>query len=214
MRGCLSLPFRLLFLAILVLAGFVAWSHRREILQRVHQWTASSGAPDSVALGNAAGAPAARRKLGALSSSRTDSTVLSATDVADLIAAAATEQVPGTLDSIQVRLGRDAVELHARVDTRRVPLSFGPLSGMVRDHENVEAGGPLLFRRAGLAEWQIETARVRGIPLPKDVLGRLLARFGGAEARSVPVPLPAAVGGLRVSSAGVVLYGRASGTTP
>ena len=54
-----------------------------------------------------------------------------------LLAAAAGQFVPGALDSIQVRLERDVVELHARLDTRRVPLSFGPLSGIIRDHNLV-----------------------------------------------------------------------------
>jgi len=212
MKGCLSLPFRLLFLALMVLGGYVAWTHRQEIRERIHRWTATSGSRDSVPIGDPAGAPAARRKLAAFGS-RGDSVLLSSADLANLAAAAAGQFVPGALDSIQVRVQRDAVEFRARVDTRLVPLSFGPLAEIVRDHENVEAGGDLLFRHPGLAEWRITSARVRGIPLPKDVLGRLLSRFGGTTG-VVPIPLPATVTGLRASDAGLVLYGRAGGTVP
>ena len=212
MRGCLSLPFRLLFLAILLLGGYVAWQHRREILDRVHHWTARPGASDSVVIGKASGAQVARRKLAALNGGA-DSVLLGSAELADLLAGEAGQFVPGALDSIQVRLLPEAVELQARLDTRRVPLSFGPLSGIIRDHEHVEAGGELLFRHAGLAEWRITSARVRGIPLPRDVLGRLLGRFGGDNS-VIPVPLPPSVGGLRVSPAGLVLYGHAPGTRP
>jgi hypothetical protein len=215
MRGCLSLPFRLLALGLLVLGGFVAWSNRDEIRRRIHEWTADSGVSDSVQVGNAKLAPAAQRKLESLTGRGRDSVVLSQAEVASLLAAAAAERAPGALDSIVVRLGRDDIDVRARVDTRKVPLSFGPLSRVIRDHETVEAGGPLVFRRAGLAEWQVTRARVRGIPLPRDVLGRVLDRVGGGTESVVPVPLPSSVGGLRVAAGSVVLYGQApAGRTP
>ncbi|HEV8598697.1 MAG TPA: hypothetical protein VGQ69_05020 [Gemmatimonadales bacterium] len=207
MRGCLSLPFRLLALALLVLGGYVAWSYRDEIRRRIHAWTAETGAPEVEGLGDAAQARAVQRKLDALAGRGRDSVVLSPVEVASLLAGAAAERIPGALDSIVVRLDQEDIEVRARVDTRKVPLAFGPLSGVIRDHETVEAGGRLLLRRAGLAEWQVFRARVRGIPLPRDVLGRLLDRVGGGTENVVPVPLPPSVGGLRVASGGVVVYG-------
>lgn len=210
MKGCLSLPFRLLGLALLVLGGFLAWSNRDAIRRQVHQWTADSGAAEQTGYGDAELAAASHRKLMGVGRAGADSVVLSARDVANLIAAAAAERLPGALDSVTVRLERDAILVSARVDTRRVPLSFGPLSGMLRDREQVEAGGRLVFRRAGLAEWEVTHARVRGVPLPKDVIGRMLGAFSGSEAVLLPVPIPAAVGGLRVSPAGLVVYPQAA----
>lgn len=209
MRGCLSLPFRLFFLALLVLGGFLAWSNRAEIRRRVHAWTAEPHPPEQPGLGDPTRAPLVLRRLDALRSGRADTVLLSAADLASLVAAASAEAARGALDSVEVRLGQGDVEVHARLDTRRVPLSFGPLSGVVRDHERVEVGGPLVFRRSGLAEWQVERARVRGIPLPRDVLGRLLRQFGAGADNLLPVPLPLSIGGLRVSPAGLVLYGGA-----
>jgi hypothetical protein len=209
MKGCLTLPFRVLALALAVLGGYVAWTHRDAIRRRLHQWTAP-GAPSSPsaerppAPGRAALAASADAKLAALGKGR-DSVLLSAEEVANLIARVAADSLPGALDSLSVQLAQDDIEVRARVDTRRVPLSFGPLSGMLRDHESVEGGGRLLFRRRGLAEWEVARARVRGIPLPRDVLGRLLGSFHGSEA-VVPVLLPPQVGGLRVSQRGLVLY--------
>ena len=208
MRGCLSLPFRLLFLALLLLGGFVAWSYRDEIRRRVHAWTAEPNAPESPGLGRADRAPAVLRRLEALGAGRTDSLVLSAADVASLIAGAVAGRERGALDSAEVRLATDDLEVRGRVDTRKLPLSFGPLSGVVREHERVEIGGTLVFRHSGLAEWQVARARVRGIPLPREVVGRLLRQFGATGENVLPVPLPTSIDGLRVSPAGLVLYGR------
>jgi hypothetical protein len=216
MKGCLALPFRLLALALAVLGAYVAWSHRDAIRRRIHAWTAPSSsrnAEQPAGQGNAALGPTVAAKLRALGSKGRDSVLLSAEDVASLIAAAAAERLPGALDSIAVRLQQDDIEVHARVDTRRVPLSFGPLSGVVRDREPVEAGGRLVFRQSGLAEWEVTRARVRGIPLPRNVLERLLQSFNGSRA-IVPVPLPSPVGGLRVSERGLVLYPAVPAATP
>ena len=164
MRGCLSLPFRLALLALLVLGGFVAWSHRDAIRRRIHSWTAESAPAESTGWGDPARAPAVLRRVESLARARGDTVLLSARDVASLIAAGAAALTPGALDSVQVRLDRDDIEVQARVDTRKIPLSFGPLSGVIHDWERVEAGGRLVFRRAGLAEWQVTRTRVRGIP--------------------------------------------------
>jgi hypothetical protein len=210
-RGCLSLPFRLVGLALLVLAGYAAWTYRREIRRQIHQWTAESPTP------KAAGAPApvvdpreVTRRLDALQAGA-DSVVLSPADLAALGTALAGKVVPQAVDSVEVRLDRDDVEIRARVDTRKVPVSLGPLSGVVRDHEYLEAGGRLVFRRAGVAEWEIERVRIRGVPVPKafveEQIRRFAPRFGGT---AVPVTLPRAVTGLRVTDRGVTLYGRSS----
>ena len=201
------MPFRLLLLLFLVVGGYFAWTHRAELMRQIHSWTGGAGA-DSLALGDPAQAPAARRKLESLGARGRDSVQLSAAELAALLAAASNQLLPGALDSIRVAFAPNDVEVRARVDTRKVPLSFGPLSGILREHEPVKAGGDLVFRRAGLAEWLVERASVRGIPLPKEMLGRLLRPLWGAEQNTVPVPLPGAVAGLRVTGAGLVVYGR------
>ena len=207
MRGCLSLPFRLAFLAVLVLGGYFAWSYRDDIRRKIHEWTRDDSPPQAVGLGNPARAPAVRRRIASLGSARVDSVVLSAADVASLVAASAEARVPGALDSLVTRFERDEVRLQARVDTRRLPVSLGPLGGVLRDRESLDAGGVLSFRHRGLAEWRLTRVRVRGVPLPAEVIGRLLQRYGAGDGSVVPLPLPLSVGGLRVSPAGLVLYG-------
>lgn len=210
MRGCLTLPFRLLGLALLVLAGYAAWTYRREIRRQVHHWTAETPASRR---GPGAAAPRADagpilRRLDRLRAGA-DSVVLSAVDLAVLGTHYAGRMVPGAVDSVEVRLDRDDVEIRARVDTRKVPVSLGPLSGVMRDHEYVQTGGRLIFRREGMAEWDLERVRVRGLPVPmgfvSDQIRRVAPRATGG---SIPIKLPPGVTGLRVTEAGVTLYGR------
>jgi len=215
MKGCLSLPFRLLALALLVLGAYVAWSYRREIKQRIHEWTAEEPPPAS-SRGSArpgpGGAREAIRRIESLAGAGTDSVVLSAGEVAGLVAGLAEALVPGAVDSLEIRLDEDDVEVRAMVDTRRVPLSLGPLAGVVKEREYVEAGGRLVYRRTGAAEWKVERVRVRGLPIPRELFSRVLERFA-REARDgvIGFQIPREVSGLRVASNGVTLYGAGKG---
>ena len=156
-------------------------------------------------------APAAHR-ISQLLDSRADSVFLTAADVASLLDSLTRVVAPGAVDSIQVTLDRDDLGVRARVDTRAVPISLGPLGGVIRDHEFVEAGGRLVFRRTGRAEWEVQRVRVRGIPLPGEVVDRLLRRFAGStEGNVIGFPIPASVGGLRVAPSGVTLFGAGGG---
>lgn len=214
MRGCLGLPFRLLGLALLVLAGYVAWTNRREIRRRVHDWTAESPAPPAAPAPAPAGrtradAQAVLRRIDALRTSGADSVMLTPEELAALGQDLAGRVVPQAVDSVEIRLDRDDIGIRARVDTRKVPVSLGPLTGVVRDYEFVEAGGRLTYRRAGLAEWEVERVRVRGVPVPLRLLDSQLRRFAPRMTSSaIPVALPAGVTGLRVTPTGVTLYGR------
>lgn len=209
MTGCLTLPFRLALLALLVLGGFAAWSYRREIKRQIHEWTADSSAPGS-SRGSAdpAKAGATLRRIESLAGAGADSVLLSASEVANLVAGLAEAVVPRAVDSLEIRLDADDIEVRALVDTRRVPLSFGPLAGIVKDREYVEAGGRLVFRRAGRAEWQVDRVRVRGLPIPRELFGRALERFApGTGDGAIGFEIPREVSGLRVTPAGVTLYG-------
>jgi len=209
MRGCLSLPFRLAALVLLVLLGYVAWSYRDEIRRKVHEWTAESGPASGRGMAVRGGAAPAARRIDDLLGSRADSVVLSAAEVASLLDSLASVVAPGAVDSVEVTLDQDDLSVRARVDTRAVPVSLGAIGSVVRDHEFVDAGGRIMFRQAGRAEWRLERVRVRGLPLPGEVVQRLIRRFTGtAESSVIGFSLPPTVSGLRVSPSGVTLYGR------
>jgi hypothetical protein len=212
MRGCLALPFRILGLILLVALGWLAWSYRDDIRRKVHEWTADD-APATVQGRAVRGqaAPAAARIYDLLGS-RADSVVLSASEVASLLDSLATLVAPGAVDSVEVTLDQDDLTVRARVDTRAVPVSLGAVGSVVRDHETVQAGGRVQFRQPGRAEWQVERVRIRGIPVPGEVVDRLIRRFtGSADGNVIGFAVPRTVSGLRVTRSGVTLYGTGTG---
>src|SRR5262245_26494077 len=151
MRGCLTLPFRLLLLALFIAGGILAWTYRDEIRRRIHGWTAEPAnvvADGKAEDGNPTGA---KRKVTQLGSR--DSVVLTASEVAALISGEANARVPGAVDSVRVHLGRDEVEVRGLVDTR--PLKPGLAAMVLRDREWIETAGRLSYRRSGVAEWEI-----------------------------------------------------------
>ncbi len=215
MSGCLTLPFRLAALLLLVLLGFAAWSYRREIRRHIHAWTEEPGALPSRGAAEPGRAAAALRRLDSLERAGKDSVVLTASDVASVVALLTSRLMPDAVDSIEVELGPDDLELRARVDTRRIPVSLGPAGGILRPHERVEAGGPMLFRKSGLAEWRVERVRVRGLPVPGDLVDALFRRLGGGTAGGViAVTLPRAADGLRITPRGLTLYGAPARSAP
>lgn len=209
MRGCLTLPFRLLFLALMIGAGFLAWSYRDEIRRRIHRWTAEPAVTAAEGKADDGNPAVARRKVAQLGAR--DSVVLTASDVAALISAEANARVSRAVDSIQVFLGPDEVEVRGLADTRT--LKPGLAAMVLRDREWVEAAGRLTYRRSGVAEWEVTRVRVRGIPVPRSVVENFLRQLSGsAPARVVELPLPNQVTGLRTGATGVILYGGRRGS--
>ena len=68
-------------------------------------------------------------------------------------------------------------------------------------------------RRISLVEWDVERIRVRGVPVPRELVRNLLSRFGApvGQGTAMQIPTPASVTGLRVSPSGMVIYGRGRG---
>jgi len=208
MSGCLSLPFRVLGLLLLLAAGALLWMYRRDVRRAVHEWTSEPVAAEGIGRADPGRVEAVRRRVDSLALPGRDSVVLTAEDIASVMALLGQRTAPGAVDSVVVRLDRDDLEVSARVDTRRIPLPVGALPGMLRDHERLTLGGPALLRRAGQAEWRVDRVRVRGIPIPSGVVDGLLRRLTDrAQDRTVVLPLPSRITGLRVTETGVTLYG-------
>jgi hypothetical protein len=208
MSGCLSLPFRILGVLLLLAGGALLWVYRRDVRRVVHEWTRDAATAEDVGRADPARVEAVRRRVDSLGLPGRDSVVLSAADVGSVMALLSQRAVPGAVDSIVVRLDRDDLEVSATVDTRRLPLPAGNIPGVLRDHERLTFGGPAVMRRAGQAEWQVDRVRIRGIPIPPRVVDGLVRRFSDrAHDRTVVLPLPPRITGLRVTAGGVTLYG-------
>ncbi|MGH7631604.1 MAG: hypothetical protein ACREOF_19890, partial [Gemmatimonadales bacterium] len=126
-----------------------------------------------------------------------------------LVGAGLPPVVRSQLDSLEVRLLDGRVEVGAGLATGRLPRdAVGPLGVALRDREPIRASGPLAVVTPGVGEWTIDRLEVRGVPLPADAVPALLERvFAEPGRRSLTLTLPPGVGAVRVSPAGLVLYG-------
>ncbi|HEV8178069.1 MAG TPA: hypothetical protein VGP44_10320, partial [Gemmatimonadales bacterium] len=185
--GCLSVPFKLLGVAGLIVALAIGWLYRDRLageLQRVLNFSKSgetataTGRPGSQALASA------RSKVDSLNGWSADSVVLTASEVASLIGAGLDPSIRRQLDSLQVELLDGSVAVNAKLATARLPRELtGPLTVALREREPVRAAGPIRVARPGRAEWAINSFQIREFPIPRDAVPKLVAKAFGDTAR-------------------------------
>ncbi len=210
MKGCLTLPLRLAFWAILLAVGLGIWFFRDDLEGWIRgNWRVST--PVS-ARGRADPhtAKRAQAKIDSLLGWRADSVTLTASDVATLVGAALVNAGVPALDSLEVELRDRSIVVRGLVDPRLMPRQY--LEWLLKRDRTVrlEITGELTIRRAGEAELHVSRMRVESLPVPQFMIERLLRQAGprGAEG-SLSFPVPDGVSGIRVRSAGVTLYGPA-----
>lgn len=208
--GCLLAPFRALGCLVLIVGLAGAWLYRDRMLEVGGRLLRGESMPPS-----APGRPgtralaAARARADSIARGRADSVVLDASETASLVGAGLTPAVRSQLDSLEVTLHDGRLELGARLATGRLPRNVvGPLGIALRDREPIQASGGFAVSQPGVGEWTIQRLAVRGVPLPADAVPVLLERiFAEPGRRSITLTLPPGVRSLRVSPAGLVLYG-------
>jgi hypothetical protein len=215
--GCLTAPFKVLGCLGLLALVIVGWLYRdrvvregRRLLDRV-QPGASSSATGSGAHGrpSARALASADAKIDSLNGWGADSVVLSPAEVASLMGRGLAPAFRRELDSLQVGLLDDEVEVRARLRTARLPKGLlGPLATALRPNEPVDAIGPLRVTGPGAGEWAVRSFRIRDVPVPAGAVKRLVARALDDPAReTVPWQVPAGIRAVRVRPGGVTLYG-------
>ncbi len=202
---CLGRVVALLFVLVLLAFG---WLYRSEITRYVR------GIVDPISMARRTGTPSpgalasAEAKVGVLLREQPDSVLLTASELASLLGNGNSVLGFSGLDSITIELGDRRVRVRTMVNTAMLPdrvLKLWP--GTPAPYEEVIAEGGLTPARPGVAEWQLERVIVRGIPLPSDVVGRLLSQATGhgSDGR-ITLPLPKDVQGFRVRPEGVALF--------
>lgn len=209
MTGCLTLPFRIVSFLLVAALVVVGWWYREEIHRFARRQVGMAEVANPVGRPAAGGAESARVRMEALSGSQADSVVLTAGEVAALVVDHLRQARVPVPDSLEVELKDREVAVRARVPTDPLPAAIRDiLGGALRDREGVEVSGPLALRRAGVGEFEVRRVRVRGLPVPRELLDRLLARYlPGSPGTTVLFDVPATVSGVRVTPAGVTLYG-------
>jgi hypothetical protein len=114
------------------------------------------------------------------------------------------------LDSLRVEPLAGELKVRARLRTGRLPNDVvGPLSIALRATEPIEAVGPLRMVRPSVGEWDVRSLRIRELPLPADLVPKVVSRVMGDPAqRSVPVRVPPGVRAIRLVPGEAILYGK------
>lgn len=203
---CLGRIISLILLAILLAAG---WLYRTEITRAIRSVTdpmsvvRRTGTPSPEALARA------ERKVVTLTSEQPDSVLLAADELASLVVRGTELLGVQGVDSVSVELGDRSIRVRAMVDQSRLPDRIRRvIPGDATGWEEVITEGELNPTRAGMAEWKLERVIVRGLPLPADLVGRVVNRLTGTDSDGrLVVKLPPEVTGFRVRPEGVAIYG-------
>lgn len=206
--GCITWPFKLLIVLLIIAAAAGAWLYRDRIVALTRN-PANAPVVHEVGRPTEKGLRGARLRVDSLRRNRADSVTLSAGEMASLLGAGLERSVRGRLDSLRVELGQGTVQVSAVLDTRRLPRELvGPFGIALRDHEPIVAGGPVRMTGPGTAEWEVRQFQIRNFPFPRDVVPKLVEKaLGDSSRRALPVTLPSGVSGLRIRPEGVTLYG-------
>ena len=216
MIGCLTAPFRALGCLVVIAALALGWLYRDQVVRTARGWlahaegaapppAASTGRPGTRALASA------RSKVDSLNGWRADSVVLTASELASLIGDGMDREVRRQLDSLRIEPLAGELKVRARLRTGRLPNDVvGPLSIALRESEPIEAVGPLRVVRPTEGEWVVRSLRIRELPLPADLVPRVVSRvLGDPERHAVPVRVPPGVTAIRLAPGAAILYGKA-----
>ena len=195
-----------LFLLLLLLGA--GWLYHEEIFR----W--GKDVVDPMAKARRTGHPSdaaessALAKIDSLLRSQQDSILLSADEMASLIAVGASFLPRDPLDSIAVELGDRSVRIRTMVNSAKLPESVVAMLPMTPEaYEEVVAVGTLTPGRPGIAEWELERVMVRGLPVPSDLSARLIARATGRPSDGrLQIAMPRGVVSFRVRPTGVAIY--------
>ena len=212
--GCIA---RLGCLFVLLVACVVAWFTRdRWMPQRLRSNTSS--APAAVATWQPltdASADSASTALNKLSQARGQVfQTISAQAAASYVFRQLAHRPVDPSDSLQAMGAGDKISMRANVKLSDLGGlgDLGPILGIVRDRERVMLTGTLRMVTPGMAEFQIQEARIRELPLPHAMVSALVKRIergsppAGVDADALPLPMPRYVGDIRVARGKVTLY--------
>lgn len=210
--GCVTFPLKVLAFLLVVAAVALGWWYREDLRRIGRQQFGMAEPPSPVGHPDAESLQRARSRLDSLARFGTDSIHLTPTEVASLVGDELRRSPAGAPDSVTVELGDGEVTIRARVSTAPLPAAMRDLLGSTLGaRETIEVGGPLTLRRAGVGEFQLRRVRVKGFPVPRDLVERLVGRYlPRTQGGEVLFDVPPGITGIRVTPLGATLYGRGS----
>jgi hypothetical protein len=209
MRGCLTLPFRLLGCLGLIILLALGWLYRDRVMEFVRDLTGRSrSAPESVGRPTSGGARRAIDKVDSLNAWRADSVILTASEMASLIGTGLDPAFRDQIDSLAVTLGEARIGVEASLITSQIPRNvLGPLESMVGPREHLSASGTVALVEPGRAVWVVDRLSLGNFPFPRDMIPRLLERALGSHSSEVPFRVPRGIRNVKIRPSGVSLFG-------
>jgi hypothetical protein len=210
--GCLAAPFKFVGCLGIVAALFIGWLYRDRLSSEARKVFGSISGSEAPAASGRPGSRAlvtAHAKIDSLNGWGADSVVLSASEVASMIGAGLDPSLRSQLDSLRVELQDGSIAVKARLATARLPRELvGPLSIALQPTEPIEAAGPLTVVAPRQAEWALRSFSIRGFPLPRDAVPKLVSKaLGNPSRKTVPVRIPAGIREIRLRPSGATLVG-------
>jgi hypothetical protein len=212
--GCIA---RLGCLFVLLVACVVAWFTRdRWMPQRFRSGgSAATAAVASWEPINEAAADSATAALNRLSQPRGQVfQTVSARAAASYVFRQLARRPVDPSDSLEAMGNGDRISIRASMKLSELGGlgELGPILGVTRDRERVMLAGTLRMVSPGMAEFQIQEARIRELPLPHAMVSSVVRRVErgphpqGVDADALPLAIPPYVGDIRVARGKVTLY--------
>lgn len=198
-----------LFLILLLAAG---WLYRDELTRWGRGIVDPMSAVRRVGTPSASAFDQATAKIASLETTEADSVLLSASEFASLVVAEGNLLGVEGIDSVSVELGDRTIRVRTMLATDRLPERLrARLPSAVEPYEEVILKGEVVPARPGVGEWRFQQVLVRGLPLPADLVARVVGEVTGRQRDGrLEIVLPAGVAGFRVRPEGVAIYRGAS----
>ena len=136
-----------------------------------------------------------------------DSVFLGANEAASLVGSGIDWSIRRAWDSLRVELLVGRLVIHARLEGTRIPEeALGPLGGVLQPREPIQMGGAVWVSEPGVGSLVLDEFQIRGVPFPRQMVGRLAHLMAGASADgNFAIAIPATVAFIRVSPEGMWL---------
>lgn len=201
-----------LLMILLLLAG--AWIFRDRIRTAWNEWRGNEEVVEAPSAELAAGA---QDKLDSLRDGSAASVSLSAIELESLLLHRYRGVLPAFLDSPQVSLDDDRLQLRARVPIDKLPRVDGlsDAAAFLPDTTELSVSGKLLPLDSGRIGFGIDDVSAARVPLPDRFISGALTRLGrrdeaGLPADAIAVNLPAGASAAYIRGDSLVLLARPS----
>lgn len=214
--GCIT---RLGCLVLLIVLACVAWLTRDRWLPQQFQASMAKPAPAWTPLSDA-GADRTQSALGKLNQRGGQAfQTVSAADVASYIYRSLAKTPPATADSLTATVdANNQLVVRGIMPTELLgaAANLGPVASVLGDRAPVELSGTMRIVGPKLAEFVVQSVKVRDIRIPNAMIPGLISKVdrgprpAGLDPTGLPLPIPASVGDIRVGNGKITLYKTAS----